>query len=317
MSSDSKYEQFTQYLTTLIKRLQSMNCDSNKSLESTFSSLDKFGTLFSSVVKLDSNNKNFDRTKKVASQFERLLSRNAEKVFNTSNDDRWIRNDNIKIRVNDNPDYSNIYIDFSDLYLLSRDLSDHAKGVTPELDSPEYAENQKAIIRPQMVVLSLLKIFYCLSTEEVQKRIVPNIAFYEDSVNLPVERRLIMPESNKGFNAGLQLSNMFNTVAGIAKGFGIDVGNNKIDPDMLNNMLSNVANNPKVAEFGKNIITSINNGDMEGLSNIGQSAIKEVTEKFPALNQLKDKLDGVERNGVYTPPQVVDLQKRLEEAPTD
>lgn len=325
METENKYTFFSKQLESLLKRLKSMESNekfSDESHQKLFVGVESFYQLFNKGKAMDEKNGNFEYTTKISVSFEKLLARYCNDIYRTAQDDRWIKTSGIFIKPSQNSDNSKFFINLSELYLLACELRTQVDSETnDEVDEKLTPDQLKDRVRPTAIILHLLRIFYCLASEDSKKVIGPNVSFFEDKLRIPDNARTVPRPKQQG-GMGNTVAGVLNGVMDMCKGMGLDVGENKIQPENINEMIGSVKNNPNVNKFVTDIFASLSNNGV-GLAEVTNKAVTDLTESYPGfvdtlaksgipVNMLQTQIQTITSGGVHTPPDVVEIQKRID-----
>jgi hypothetical protein len=200
-------ENFDKQLAKLVKELSYIKCTDEKIVNGLKCYTDIYETARTqSLEKSDPQILNrFLNTSKGA--FERLLLRSAQEIYNTDNDDRWMKQSVIiKISMNEKASekFDKYIIYLSDLYLLACD------------DKFDEEASNKDVVRPDVLKMLLLRIFYYLS-ENNRAMLERSIVFFENSLKIKDENRTVVLKKKSHAE---QFSNIGNMMLQSLKNFG-------------------------------------------------------------------------------------------------
>lgn len=145
--------------------------------------------------------------------FETLLEDKRKFILNTLDNDDWLKNGNIVIQFGEgikglSDKCKDIKILLSNIYNCAIELQESAKKLVSDL-SDEYAQNRD-LIRPSIILLHLMRIFYAICEEEDKKTIGLIVTKLEIDLNIKVR-------TVKSFTPSLGGESGFEGIFNIAK----------------------------------------------------------------------------------------------------
>lgn len=210
--------------------------------------------------------------------FEKLFKRRRNLILKSLDNDSWLKNGNIVIQFGEDVKElqgkcDNIKILLSNIYNCALELKESSINTFSDF-SEELAGQDKNIIRPSIVLLHLMRIFYILTENEDDKlalSIIVNTLEEDLNVknktvkpNFPNLSNLTNPLSSLAANTDMlsdTLSTVFNVVTNVAKQVGIEGMDDLQAPtgQQLKEGLDSTINNEKVQTGISNLMIAINN----------------------------------------------------------
>ena len=224
--------------------------------------------------------------------FKRLYKKKKTQILKSLDSDGWIKNGEISIQfcegVKDLGDKcADMKIMLSNIYQCALDLQDNAQKtleeLSPELVSTISNTNNKDLIRPSIILLHLMRIFYAIGDEEDKLQLSSIIETLE--TDLSVKNRTIKPlqlvseskSSNintSGVAAGL--SGLFNMVTDVLKQVGVAIPEEVQAPseEQFSEIIHSFANNQGIKTVFQGIAQTMNNGG--DINTMAQSAFQNL-----------------------------------------
>src|SRR5205085_721719 len=226
--------------------------------------------------------------------FETLYNRKRIEILNCLQDDRWIRTGNIIIQFGEGiksnkkieEQRKQVRIMISDIFLIACDLQSKAERALDGIDEKfAQAAGGKDLIRPNILLLHLMRIFYYLN-DTVDKEALGAIVIQLEDL-LGVTKKTINGESNKapseatstggaggagGAGTGGGLSSLFTMATTMMEKMGYKPPPNMKPPseNEISNVINTVFNNETTQTAIQGMFSSLN-----GCQDFG-SAIQEV-----------------------------------------
>lgn len=215
--------------------------------------------------------------------FETLFNRKRDDILNSLEDDKWIKNGKIVIQFGEGIKSSKeieekrkqVRIMLSDIYLIACDLKEKEEKTLDGIDE-SFLQNAggKDLIRPSILLLHLLRIFYHLNDGSVKQQLGVIVTQLENDLNVnkktvQEEKRVTQPDN---------ASSLFNMATDMMGRFGIKPppGIKAPSDADIKNAISNVFNNDTTQNVIKGIVTTLQgNGD---IGSTIQDVLKNVTD---------------------------------------
>jgi hypothetical protein len=243
--------------------------------------------------------------------FETLYGKYRKSILNCLDDDRWLKRDNIYIQLGDGnkelvAKCEGITIDISDIYLIACELRKDSQNAIEDFSESFIDESSKKnLIRPSIILLHLLRIFYHLIDGDDNKKLGSLVAHLEDE--LQVKSKTVnsspAPVSN-GETSGLK--GIFEVAMNCMKSMGIEPPSNvKIpsDQDVINS-IGSAFSNPQMQSLMTGVVDTFKNA--EGLPDILESVTKMGSEGG-IMDTLKGVLgESLNINSEETPDKITD-----------
>jgi hypothetical protein len=223
--------------------------------------------------------------------FEKLLIEKRSLILKSLDNDDWLKNGNIVIQfgkyipaLKDKCD--NIKIMLSKIYVAAVELQDSAYAIVNDLNE-EYVGDNKDLIRPSIILLHLMRLFYIVCEEDSSKlQLASMIGTLENDLN--VKNRLIVTTTPQvptiAPSTGAGLANVFTAITEGLKQVGVQLPDDFEPPSetQVNEVLNGILKNDALQGFIKNIAASINNNDDMGttMNSVLKSALDPETIKM-------------------------------------
>lgn len=121
--------------------------------------------------------------------FETMYGRHRNAILNCLKDDRWIRNSRIVIQFGEGikgmpESCRRVRIMLSDIFLMACDLQESAERALDGIDE-KFAAGGKDLIRPNILLLHLMRIFYFLIENNDKEALGKIVTQLEDELAVP------------------------------------------------------------------------------------------------------------------------------------
>jgi len=208
--------------------------------------------------------------------FEKLFSKKRSGILKTLTNDSWLKNGNIVIQFGEYDEdikdkCENVKILLSNIYNCAIELKDNSLSVYKDL-SEELAGQDKNLIRPSIVLLHLIRIFYILSEDDDNLALSIMVDTLENDLNVKNKtvKPLIGPNGNVNPLANFNfdptvisdtLSTVFSSLTTIAKQLDIP-GLEDIEAPSSNQIKEGVEStikNEKIQNSIGNLMKALNN----------------------------------------------------------
>ena len=197
--------------------------------------------------------------------FENLLQRHKLSILDSLNNDDWLKND-IVIQFGEhikgfNKKCENIKIMLSEIYICACFLRSSAEKTLSDLSS-DLSKSNVDLIRPSIILLHLMRIFYILCDEEQLKPSLGIIVTQlENDLNIK-NKTIPIPQTNllSNFNPADAISlitSMFSSATSALKSSGVELPDDFQLPS--NEQMSQVLTNVLENEGTKNILNTLSN----------------------------------------------------------
>jgi hypothetical protein len=218
--------------------------------------------------------------------FETLFNRKRADILNSLEDDAWIKHGKIVIQFGEGIKSSKeieekrkqVRIMLSDIYLIACDLKDKEEKTLDGIDE-SFAQNAggKDLIRPSILLLHLMRIFYHLNDGSVKEQLGAIVTQLENDLN--VSKKTVQEEKRATAPAQPDsASSLFNMATGMMERFGLKPppGIKAPSDADIKNAISNVFNNETTQNVIQGIVTTLQgNGD---IGTTIQDVLKTVTD---------------------------------------
>ncbi len=214
--------------------------------------------------------------------FETLLENQRENIFKTLENDDWLKNGNIIIQFGEgikglSEKCKDIKILLSNIYNCALDLQESAKKLVSDL-SDEYSQNRD-LIRPSILLLHLMRIFYAICEENDRKPIGDIVTTLEVDLNIRV--KTVKPPQI--FNGESSFEGIFNMAKTAMQAGGIELPDDIKAPtnDQFQEVLTTLFTNDGTKSLFQKFAASLKNTDDLGstVQNLFQTAIDPETMK--------------------------------------
>ncbi len=211
--------------------------------------------------------------------FKSLLDDNKKSIFKTLENDSWLKEDVI-IQFGDgvkglSEKCKDIRIMLSSIYCCALELQETAKKLVTDL-SDEFAQNRD-LIRPSIILLHLMRIFYAICEEDDKKQIGDIVTTLE--VDLNIKTRTV--KSTVKFNGESSFEGIFNIAKSAMKAGGIDVPDEIQAPtnDQFKEVMDTLFSNEGTKSLFQKFAASLKNSNDLGntVQNLFQTAIDPET----------------------------------------
>ena len=207
--------------------------------------------------------------------FEMLFDKKKKYILNTLDNDSWLKTGNIVIQFGEdvknvkklNAKCSNIKIMLSSIYNAACKLQHSAQKILEEVNEASTASN-KNLIRPSIILLHLLRIFYSIcpiDSEDDKTQLGVLITILEKDLHIKDKTiKVNLPPVNQ--TAASSISTIFNLAANVMKTVGIPLPDDFEAPtdQQFNDMINNLVNN----ESTQNIMQTLA-GNLKNKSDMG------------------------------------------------
>lgn len=225
------------------------------------------------LVSLNKYNKVLEQTRpeEHKAYFLKVYKRYRIPILANKND-RWLKRNQVKIVYGD----SKIRIMLSAIYNIACNLADDEEKRLEGLTDDAY-EDCVNLIRKDIILLHLYRVFKEFAPEEDQEKLANNIAYYEDLVGLevskPVNSRTTAPTTNPMGAIGDLLNNL---VSGLNK----TAQENNVSPD-------------EIPDIGKVVNDALNNDAIKGAFQSLMGKLSDGSLGSGGGNPLEEIMKGV------------------------
>ena len=216
--------------------------------------------------------------------FEKLLADKRKWILNTLENDDWLKNGNIIIQFGEgvkglSEKCKDIKILLSKVYTCALELQESAKKLVSDL-SDEYAQN-KDLIRPSIILLHLMRIFYAISNDEDKKQLGDIVTTLETDLNIKV--KTVKPQFTPSLRGASGFEDIFNIAKTAMKAGGIDLPDEIQAPtnDQFTEVMNTLFSNDSTKSLFQKFAASLQNTDDMGttMQNLLQTAVDPDTLK--------------------------------------
>jgi hypothetical protein len=199
-------------------------------------------------------------------------------ILKSLDNDNWIKNGNIVIQLGEHLDvkdkFKNYKIMLSKIYQCAIELQESAIKTSSGLSSTLTTQN-KDLIRPSILLLHLMRLFYAVCQEEDKNKLLEVIGVLEKDLN--VKNRLVKPSllpqlgphlMADGGN-GSSLAPVFDVATNLMKQVGLPVPDDVKAPTdgQIIDVLQTIKNNEAVVNLFQTVADSFkNNQDFASLA---------------------------------------------------
>lgn len=235
--------------------------------------------------------------------FENIYNRRRREILNSHQDDRWLRKDRIVIQFGDGikgmeEKTKQIRIMLSDIFLIACELQASAEKSLDGIDEQfSQGAGGKDLIRPNILLLHLMRIFYHLNDSQDKKQL--GIIVTQLEKDLGVANKTVgsepwnskqsqnTQESNKQNNNGGGLSGLFNLATNMMEKMGYTPPNGMKAPteDEISSVINTVFNNETTQNAIQGMFKSL-----QGCQDFG-SAIQTVVQNV-ADPKIMEEIQG-------------------------
>jgi hypothetical protein len=218
--------------------------------------------------------------------FENLYNRKRADILNCLEDDRWIKNGRLFIQwgegMQDMPTVCRqIKICLSDIFSMACDVQLKAEKSLDGIDEKfAQAAGGKDLIRPNILLLHLLRIFYCLHDGSDKNDLGRIVAKLETDLGIKNKTSLNEPwkVTPSVSSAKSGLSGLFSMATGMMKNFGIEppAGMKEPTEEEITTVISSVFNNEATQNAIQGMFTSLQG--CNDISSAISTVVKNVTD---------------------------------------
>lgn len=213
--------------------------------------------------------------------FETLFNRNRKEILNCLKDDRWIRTGRLVIQFGDGvkgmaDKCKQIRIMLSDIFLIACDLQALAEKALDGIDEQfAHAAGGKDLIRPNILLLHLMRIFYHLNDGPDKEALGAIVTQLESDLGV-TKKTVDETPVNPGVGGGL--SSLFTMATSMMERMGIKPPANMKPPTEaeINNVINSVFNNDNTQNAIQSMFSSLQ-GCADFPSAV-QNVVKNVTD---------------------------------------
>lgn len=214
--------------------------------------------------------------------FENLYNRNRQAVLNCRKDNLWIIKNKLTIQFGEGTKLAEkckqIRIPITDIFTIAFDLQDKAEAMLDGFE--DRTLGGKDLIRPNILLLHLIRIFYYLTDGSDREQLSKIISELEDELGVPNDKRVApslntvtAPSSdvNPGSAVTGGLSGLFTMATSMMQKMGINPPEGLKTPseDEITNVISSVFNSEVTQNAIQGVFSSLN-GQQDLGSAIGQ-----------------------------------------------
>lgn len=205
--------------------------------------------------------------------FERLYDKNEDVILGTLSSDKWIKNGNISIIFGKGileKVKKEIQIPLSKIYNMAIELKVKAEEEMEE-DDPDV--NEANILKPNIILLHLMRIFYYIKIYKEDKadgRLIDIIKFLENELGCPTEiipeaKAMVKTEGGTDAGSGVSsgLSTLFNVAKNLMRNMGVTPPDNIPAPTEsdMENAINKVFTNENTQNTISSVLSSLQNTD--------------------------------------------------------
>ncbi len=231
--------------------------------------------------------------------FETLFNRKRNEILNFPDDDQWIRSGKIIIQFGEGikstkeieQKRKQVRIEISAIFLMACDLQLIAEKALDGIDE-KFADQAggKDLIRPNIILLHLMRIFYYLNDTSDKSSILIIVNKMEELIGATKTGEKISPQIESNANqTSSGLSGIFTMATSMMEKFGI-----KPPPGMkpptdadISNVMENVFTNANTQNAISTMFTQLNK--CENIGEVVQEVVKNVTEQ-KTMNAIHESI---------------------------
>ena len=223
--------------------------------------------------------------------FENLYNRNRSQVLCTLTNDSWLRRGKQVIQFGDGLVLTDRMkekrIPLSSVYNMACELRTSAENIFDGLDS-KLTGNSTDLIRPSIIQLHLMRIFYHLIETEDKVEIGKILTTLETDLQCKTRTvgyepwRIIPPKPTASSSSGGGLSKLFPLAISMMEKFGISAPEGMVGPseEDITNVVTTVFENPGAQNLIQGLV-----GSLQGCTDLG-SAIRSVVNTVGDENSI-------------------------------
>lgn len=249
--------------------------------------------------------------------FESLFKHKREAILVSTKDDRWLRKSKIVLQfgagANLPPDVlekvKQVRVMLSDIYDIAYDLKDRAEKLLDGIELRDDAAGDKDLIRPNILLLHVLRIFYHLLDDGADKDVV-GMNVTELEASLGVARRTVGQEPWKLVGRSLSgnaaasggISKIFQLATSAMERFGIKPPEGMRAPtdDEVANVIENVLSNETAVNAAQGLFTSLQG--VKDLPTAMQVVTQQITSDPKTIEALQDSIVNTAQFAQMNPP---------------
>jgi len=220
--------------------------------------------------------------------FKKLYLKKRNLILKSLDNDSWLRNGNITLQFGEYCEElqgkcDNIKILLSNIYNCALELKESSQNTFGDL-SEELSSQDKNIIRPSIILLHLMRIFYILSDNEddtLALSIIVNTIEEDLNVKNKTVKPIVNPFNNMSANPDIlsdTLNTVFSMISNVAKSAGIEGMENLQAPSgqQIKEGLDSTINNVNIQSGINNLLKAVNNKEdmVASVTNFLQEMLK-------------------------------------------
>lgn len=238
--------------------------------------------------------------------FKKLWDKKKGYIINTLDDDKWLRK-NINIQFGEHIEVlkgkcENIKIELSTIYKCAIELQETAYRVIGDMNQ-DILEPSKDLIRPSILILHLLRLFYCVCDDNDRTLLLDPICKLE--TDLKVKNRFIQPKSEnylanimsdiEANPDGSILDPIFGTINSFLRTMDPNIDSDLPAPtnDQLLKGMQTLTANETIKNGCNSVLSSLKNTDENLFTSLGNFAqqvftpenIKSIGDSFVAISK--------------------------------
>ncbi|HSW77000.1 MAG TPA: hypothetical protein VLG50_08130 [Candidatus Saccharimonadales bacterium] len=242
--------------------------------------------------------------------FKTLFEKKKSVILKSLDDDTWLKNDNIVIKFGEKikalrDKCENIKIMLSNIYNAALELQEMTKNnledLSENLVSDIVATTGKNLIRPPIILLHLLRIFYAIVDDEDKIQLAPLINTLETELNVKnrtIKNTIIQSAAaDNNSNAVDGIASIFNMVTSALKNAGVAMPDEIQAPttQQFSDIISSFANNEGIKTAFQGIAQALNTSGLNGgtelnnLNQFAQNALQNIL-KPDTLQMVKESV---------------------------
>jgi hypothetical protein len=230
--------------------------------------------------------------------FEQFYGRHRSQILNILQDDSWLKKKGLAIQFGEGiktlaDKCKPIRIMVSDIYILACELQQTAEKALDGIDE-KFAQGGKDLIRPSILLLHLLRIFYYINDTTDKPELAEILSKLEEDLGIPVERRTLTKTQTSNSKADASesedgLSSIFSMATNMMEKMGYQppAGMKGVTNKEITQVINKVFMNPATQGAIETLFSS-----MQGCNDLNsaiQTVVKNVTD--PAtMNAIQDSV---------------------------
>lgn len=243
--------------------------------------------------------------------FDKLYDRYKTDILNSVKDDRWLINGRVSIQYLDGVSLpaekeekvKQVRIMLSEIYKMAVDIQRETDKMLESLGNEFLDEKgKKDLIRPQLILLRLARIFYHLQSDDGEEKGRVGLVVTDLEMELGIKERTVGSEPWKNVVAvSGPIKGLFDMATGFMNKLGIAPPNAKIPSEQdFSNIVNNIFNNEITQKLLQGTVSSLK--DTDDFGSAFQNIIKNISEP-DTLNSLQETIKQTTQESLNNPPE--------------